>query len=108
MAPRIVSATRLWLPFFLLFPAPGSSQRPALPGKLSVTSAPAGAGIVVDNQETGKATPFTFVVSPGQHLVSLTSSSLPKCKTPTPVTVSSGSTQSVHCTADGWGNPPGS
>jgi PEGA domain len=86
----------------LLFPSLLSPQRPPTPGKLSVTSSPQqGAKIMIDDQDTGHATNFTFVVSPGDHYVSLPS--LPNCKNPMKVTVSSGSPQSVNCdAATGW------
>ena len=55
----------------LLFPALLSSQRPPAPGRLSVTSTPPGAKITIDNHDMGKETDFTFVVSPGDHQVSV-------------------------------------
>jgi hypothetical protein len=89
----------------LLFPAPVSSQRPQTPGKLFVTSTPPGATIAIDNQATGQSTDFTFVVSPGDHYVSLTSSSLPNCKNLKKAPVSSGHITRVNCTAAGWDEP---
>ena len=89
----------------LLFPALLSPQRPPAPGKLSVTSTPPGAAIVIDDQPMGRQTDFTFVVSPGTHSVSLKSPSLPKCANPRRVSVRSGSTVSINCSAGGWSAP---
>jgi len=103
-AQRMFPAPEILL-CLLLFPAPWSSQRPQAPGKLSVTSTPQqGAKITIDDQDTSQATNFTFAVSPGDHSVKLPS--LPNCKQPKKVTVSSGSTTSVNCdAATGWGDP---
>jgi hypothetical protein len=93
----------LWCLF--LFPARLSSQAPQTPGRLTVTSTPQqGAKIVIDGQDTGRLTNFNFVVSPGDHDVSLPS--VFNCKQPKKVTISSGSTTSVNCdAAAGWGDP---
>src|SRR5262249_34110518 len=82
-----------------------SAQRPPAPGKLSVTSEPPGANIRIDDQPMAKATNFTFVVSPGDHSVAITSPNLPKCAAPAKVTVLSGSLTSINCTTAGWGDP---
>jgi hypothetical protein len=59
------------------------------------------AKITIDDEDMGRMTPFTFVVSPGDHYVSLPS--LPKCMQPKKVAVSSGSTNSANCdAATGW------
>jgi hypothetical protein len=85
-----------------LLPEPLASQRPPTPGKLTVTSSQQ-AGITIDGQDTGQKTPSTFSVSPGNHSVSLPS--LPLCKQPKPVSITSGSTTSVNCIATtGWSN----
>jgi hypothetical protein len=88
----------------LLFPALLSSQRPQT-GRLSVTSTPPGAEITIDNQRTNQSTPFTFVVSPGEHRVAVTSETLRNCAKPVPVPVSPGSAVSIHCTSMGWDKP---
>lgn len=104
-AQRMFPANAILLCCLLLFPAPLSSQRPEAPGRLTVTSTPKGASITIDDQDTNQKTDFTFVVSPGDHSVKLTSADLPDCKKPKKVTVSPGSTTSVNCTAAGWGEP---
>jgi PEGA domain len=101
----MLSAFGIALWCLLLFPAFLSPQRPPAPGKLSVTSTPPGAKITIDNQSMGKETDFTFVVSPGDHYVSVRSASLPKCAKPTKVSVSSGSIMSIDCGVTGWGAP---
>jgi len=99
---RVFPAPGILLGCLLLLRAPVSFQRPATPGRLSVTSTQ-DAKITIDDEDTGRVTPFTFVVSPGDHYVSLPS--VPKCKQPAKVTVSSGSTKSVNCdAASGWSN----
>jgi hypothetical protein len=100
---RTLAAPETILYFLLLFPGFLSSQRPAAPGKLSVTSTPPGAKITIDKQPMGKETDFTFVVSPGDHYVSVRIPSMPKCANPTKVSVSSGSAISINCSVTGWG-----
>jgi hypothetical protein len=84
----------------LLSPVASSSQRPPTPGTLTVMSAQQGAEITIDDHDTGRRTNSAFAVSPGTHTVSLPS--LPNCKAPTTVTISSGSKNSVNCEATGW------
>lgn len=103
-AQRMLQAPEIVLCSLLLIPALLSSQRPPAPGKLSVTSTPSGATITIDNQSTGKETDFTFVVSPGDHSVSVKKDALPNCVTKM-VTVTSGSVVLINCTATGWGAP---
>jgi hypothetical protein len=84
----------------LLFAAPLSSQRPATPGRLKVTSTQE-ASITIDGQDTNQKTPATFAVSPGDHSVSLPG--VPRCKAPKTITVSSGAPSSINCDANaGW------
>ena len=84
----------------LLFAAPLSSQRPATPGRLKVTSTQ-DASITIDGQDTNQKTPATFAVSPGDHSVSLPG--VPRCKAPKTITVSSGAPSSINCDANaGW------
>jgi hypothetical protein len=88
----------------LLFPTPSLSQRPQLAGKLTVTSTPPGAGITIDNQVMGQSTPFTFVVSPGDHRVAVKSADLTNCGTKR-VSLVAGSAVSLNCGPKGWDNP---
>lgn len=85
-----------------LFPAILSSQRPPQPGRLFVTSTPSGAAILIDGQRTGKMTDFTFLVSPGNHSLTLSQPGLQKCAVKTNVLVRSGYTASIGCTSAGW------
>ena len=101
----MLSALGIAVCCLLLFPVFLPSQRPPAPGKLSVTSTPPGAKITIDNQSMGKETDFTFVISPGDHYVSVRSANLPKCATPTKVSVPSGSIMSIDCSVTGWGAP---
>jgi hypothetical protein len=104
-ARRMLPASETILCFLLLFPGFLSSQRPPAPGKLLVTSTPPGAKIMIDKHSMGKQTDFTFVVSPGDHYVSVTTPSMPKCANPTKVSISSGSAISINCSVTGWGAP---
>src|SRR5580658_1545267 len=88
----------------LLFPLPLSSQRPELAGKLTLTSTPPGARITIDNQVMGQSTPFTFVVSPGEHNVTVTSAALTNCGKKR-VSLPPGSAISLNCASKGWDNP---
>src|SRR5215469_11214653 len=98
-AQRLFSAPEIMVCCLLLFPALLSSQRPPAPGRLTVTSTPPGAKITIDKQSMGKETDFTFVVSPGDHQVSVKADGLGKCANPTTVSVPSGSKVSINCTA---------
>jgi hypothetical protein len=104
-ARRMLPAPETLLYLLLLFPGSLSSQRPAAPGKLSVTSTPPGGKITIDKQPMGKDTDFTFVVSPGDHYVSVRNPSMPKCANPAKVSVISGSTISINCSVTGWSAP---
>lgn len=88
----------------VLFPALLSSQRPAFPGKLMVTSTPAGALITMDQAATNRATPATFVVSAGEHTVTLAGEEAKQCgvKAPAKVTVGPGATWTASCDKTGW------
>jgi hypothetical protein len=91
------------LHLILLSPVNLLSQRPPAPGKLAVNG-PKGAKapITIDGRDTRQVTDHIFNVSPGQHSVSLSSGSPPGCQTAKSVTVQSGSTVSLTCTANGW------
>jgi hypothetical protein len=85
----------------LLFPTPLSSQTPQAPGKLLVASTPPGAKIKIDGQSMNQPTDFTFVVSPGEHSVAVTT--LAKCAKPIQAPVKSGLVTSIHCDAERGG-----
>jgi hypothetical protein len=79
------------------------TQRPEPPGQLIVISVPPNEPITIDGTPRKRFTPFTFVVSPGNHSVSL--ENVPQCKGPQTVPVLSGSATSITCDASGWGKP---
>jgi hypothetical protein len=81
------------------------SQRPQMPGRLSVTSDPPGAAITIDKQRMNQSTNFTFVVSPGSHAVTVVAAALPKCAAPVTVAVRSNIVTLIHCSAAGWSGP---
>lgn len=94
---------KLTMIVFLLLPAFVLPQRPPAPGKLLVTSDPAGANVNIDGNSIG-STPLTLVASPGDHNVALEGANVPKpCTSPTKVTVRPALTASIGCTATGWG-----
>jgi hypothetical protein len=82
----------------VLFPALLPSQRPAMPGKLNVTSTPAGVKITMDQAATNRYTPALFVVSAGNHTVALAGGACGVGK----VDVDPGSTWTVNCDKSGW------
>ncbi len=82
-----------------------SPQRPQMPGRLSVTSDPPGAGITIDKQLMNQSTNYTFVVSPGSHAVTVVAAALPKCAKPVTIPVRSSVVTLIHCTAAGWSGP---
>ncbi len=89
----------------LLFATLLPSQRPQMPGRLSVTSDPPGAEITIDKQRMSRPTDFTFVVSPGSHAVTVVAAALPKCATPVTVLVRPHIVTLIHCAASGWSGP---
>lgn len=89
----------------LLFPMLLPSQRPAMPGKLMVTSTPAGVLITMDQAATNRSTPALFVVSVGEHLITLAGEAVSQCGVGRPaasVTVGPGATWTANCDKDGW------
>jgi hypothetical protein len=103
-AHRLLAAVEIVFCSLPLVPALLSWQRPQAPGKLSVRSNPTGGTITIDSQSTGRLTDFTFVVSPGDHYVSVESTSLHNCakSKSKKVSVPPGSVVSVNCTTSGW------
>jgi hypothetical protein len=88
----------------VLFPVLLCSQRPRMPGKLTITSTPAGATISIDGKATELGTPSTVVVAPGQHRVSIDGANVAQCGQahPATVTVTAGSTWVASCEVGGW------
>lgn len=78
--------------FLTLLVAPAaSSQMPAKPGKLVITSDPTHAKIVINGTTISETTPATVVVSPGVYKVTVGT-----CAEQS-VPVGSGDTKEVHC-----------
>ena len=75
----------------LLTALAASSQYPAPPGKLHITSVPPGQKIAINDSSRPEVTDATLVVSPGTYKVSVG-----QCPAQ-PVQVSSGETKEVHC-----------
>jgi hypothetical protein len=86
--------------YLLVFPALLHPQM--APGRLQVSSEPPGAIVTIDNRQMPRPTDATYVVFPGNHTVSVTGKAI-KCTAS--LTISSGVTKSVNCTARGW-DPP--
>jgi hypothetical protein len=89
----------------LLLAAALPAQSPKQPGKLTISSVPKGASILVNGSKKGQ-TDATFVVSPGNYRVSVTGGTGNlNCPTKS-VTVSVGSMVDLNCSAAGWGTKP--
>jgi len=90
-----------------LFPGLLVSQMPEKPGRLTVESTPAGATVTIDQQQMGRRTPYTFVVSPGQHSLSVRGKDEAgkEIDCQASLYIGAGAARSVHCTARGW-EPP--
>ncbi len=82
----------------LLFPVLLPSQRPPMPGKLNVTSTPSGVKITMDQAATNRYTPALFVVSAGNHTVSLAGGQCGVAR----VDVDPGSIWTANCDKSGW------
>jgi hypothetical protein len=90
-----------------LFPGPLRSQMPQRPGRLTVTSAAPGATVSIDNRQMSRQTPFTFVLSPGQHSVSVSGKDQAgkDMYCTASMNMPAGAAKSIHCTVKGW-DPP--
>jgi hypothetical protein len=76
-----------------------------MPGKLMVTSTPAGVLITMDQAATNRSTPALFVVSAGEHMITLAGEAVAQCGVGRPaasVTVGPGATWTANCDKDGW------
>jgi PEGA domain len=75
-------------------------------GKLQIQSNPAGASISINGKQEQQLTDFTYVVGQGNYTVSVSGGpgSLTKCSGENAKTVSvkSGATVAMTCTATGW------
>jgi len=106
-ARRLLPVLKLALGCLLLFPALLQSQMPQRPGRLTVDSTPPGAAVTIDSQPMSRPTPFTFVLSPGQHSVSVSGKDQAgrEMRCTASLNIVAGSAKAVHCTAKGW-DPP--
>jgi hypothetical protein len=86
----------------LLFPGALSSQTPAQPGRLRVTSMPDGAAVTVNGTSMSRRTPADFVVAPGTYTVSTVGQSGKSTCQNAPFTVSSGATLVIDCSNGTW------
>jgi PEGA domain len=90
-APRILRALSIVLFWAVLNTTAVSSQMPARPGKLVITSASPGATIVINGTTRPEVTPVTLIVPPGVYKVAVGNCSEQS------IQVSSGDTKEVHC-----------
>jgi hypothetical protein len=104
------------LAFMLLLTGRATPQMPPPPARLVVTSEPAGATVTINGNKMSQNTNATFVVSPGAYAVAVSSADgklacnqAPASAAPSPnpkaariVTVASGDTAQLDCTAKGW------
>ena len=104
---RLLPVLELALCCLFLFPGLLRSQMPQKPGRLTVTSEPPGATVNIDNRRMSRQTPFTFVLSPGRHSVSVRGKDQAgkDMNCTASLDIAGGAAKSVHCTAKGW-DPP--
>jgi len=104
---RLLPVLELALCCLFLFPGLLRSQMPQKPGRLTVDSTPPGATVAIDNRQMSRPTPFTFVLSPGQHSVNVRGKDQAgkDMSCTASLNIAAGAAQSVHCTARGW-DPP--
>ena len=86
----------------LLFPLALSSQTPAEPGRLNITSTPDGANITINGKSMDHQTDAVYSVAPGQHKVSVAGGAGNLNCPEITVQVSSGRETKVHCSSAGW------
>jgi hypothetical protein len=94
--------TGVFAVLILLCPLELRTQMPPAPGKLIVSSEPPGAMVTINGNSMSQPTNATFLVSPGNYTVAVSS---PDGKLRCPGTifaVSAGGVVSHTCTAAGW------
>ena len=77
-------------------------QMPPQPGRLVITSEPAGATVTINGKQQPQHTNATFLVSPGSYTVSVASQDGKLSCPATTLSVSSGQTTTGDCSAAGW------
>ncbi len=87
---------------FLLSPALLLPQMPPQPGRLTISSNPAGAIVSINGRQVAQRTNATFVVSPGNYRVSVASQDWKLNCPEITVTVEGGRTAARNCTANVW------
>jgi hypothetical protein len=104
---RLFAIVVLALGCLFLFPEMLRAQMPNRPGRLTVESTPAGATVTIDGQQMQRLTPFTFVIAPGEHRVSVRGKDEAgkEMSCTTSLYVAAGSAKSIRCTARGWEQP---
>jgi len=104
---KLFAIVMLALGCLFLFPEMLRAQMPDRPGRLTVESTPPGAAVTIDGQQMQRATPFTFVLAPGQHtvLVRGRDEAGKDMSCSTQLSVASGSEKVLRCTAKGWEQP---
>jgi PEGA domain len=86
----------------LFFPATLLPQMPPQPGRLVISSDPAGAMVTINGRQMGQRTNATFVVSPGKYRVEVVGpGGNPTCRA-IDLAVSAGQTVAKQCSAAGW------
>jgi len=85
-----------------LYPPALTSQTPARPGKLVITSTPPEATITVNGRALEQLTPSTFLVPQGKYKVAVSDGPGNLNCAEKEVLVTSGQSTELHCTAAGW------
>ena len=86
----------------LLCPAAAGSQTPPQPGRLHITSTPAGAAITVDGKLMSQHTPTPLVVAPGTYAVSVAGQAGKSTCREAAFPVAAGATADLDCSAGVW------
>jgi hypothetical protein len=86
----------------LLYPVALQPQMPPVPGKLLISSEPDGATITINGNKMSQLTNATFVVSPGDYTVAVSSPDRNLSCPGKVFHVASGGVVSHKCSAAGW------
>ena len=93
---------KLILGVALLFPGALSSQTPAQPGRLRVTSTPDGATVTINGASMTRKTPADFIVAPGAYTVETMGQAGKSTCAKMTFTVLPGATLVVECSNEVW------
>jgi PEGA domain len=99
---RYARTSRGLLLWTLLYPLALQPQMPPVPGKLLISSEPAGATVTINGTKMSQLTNATFVVSPGDYTVAVSSADRQLNCPGKLFHVASNSLVSHKCSTAGW------